>query len=140
MEMRELGEILKKHEKWLRGEEDGECADLRYADLRNADLRCVDLRYADLRNVDLRGARINRSTRVPWFGEVVMVQDELISRGFNEDRPVFDKEVAASLVRRLKKHITILYDNDDVCEKCRNHIFELIDEVFKNRKRRLNNE
>ena len=53
--------ILEKHAKWIRGEDDGECADLRdadlcYANLRGADLRGADLCGADLRGADLRGA------------------------------------------------------------------------------------
>ena len=59
--------ILEKHAKWIRGEDGGECADLRNADLyganlcgadlRNANLCGADLRNADLRNADLRGAK-----------------------------------------------------------------------------------
>ena len=53
--------ILEKHAKWIRGEDDGERADLRdadlcYANLRGADLRGADLCGADLRGADLRGA------------------------------------------------------------------------------------
>ena len=64
----ELKTIIDKHAKWLRGEEDGERADLRSADLRsanlrsanlfNADLRGANLRSADLFNADLRGANL----------------------------------------------------------------------------------
>ncbi len=35
----ELKAIIYKHAKWLRGEDGGECADLRGANLRGADLR-----------------------------------------------------------------------------------------------------
>ena len=52
----ELKTIIDKHAKWLRGEEDGERADLCDADLCNANLRGADLRGADLCGVDLRGA------------------------------------------------------------------------------------
>ena len=52
----ELSTILENHVKWLRNEEGGERADLRYADLRYADLRSADLTYADLRSADLRYA------------------------------------------------------------------------------------
>ena len=45
--------ILKKHAKWIRGEDGGERADLCGADLRNADL-C----NADLCNANLRGANL----------------------------------------------------------------------------------
>ena len=52
----ELKTIIDKHAKWLRGEEDGERADLRSADLRSADLRSANLRDANLCGADLRSA------------------------------------------------------------------------------------
>ena len=48
--------ILKKHAKWIRGEDGGERADLCGADLRNADLCCANLRGADLCDADLHNA------------------------------------------------------------------------------------
>ena len=51
-----LDEIIASHGKWLRDEEGGERADLRYADLSDADLSDADLRGADLRDAVLRGA------------------------------------------------------------------------------------
>ena len=62
----ELKAIIYKHAKWARGEDGGERADLRDADLRgadlrNADLRDADLRGADLRNADLRGANLRNA-------------------------------------------------------------------------------
>ena len=58
-----LKTIVDKHSKWLRGEEGGEkanlrSADLRSANLRSADLRSADLRYANLRSADLSGANL----------------------------------------------------------------------------------
>ena len=55
--------ILKKHAKWIRGEDGGEraalCgADLRNADLCNANLRDADLCGANLCNADLCGANL----------------------------------------------------------------------------------
>lgn len=48
--MRELTkkeiEILQRHAKWLKNEEDGERANLRGADLRDADLQDADLQGA----------------------------------------------------------------------------------------------
>jgi len=60
----QLAEIIKKHGMWLRDEDGGERANLRYADLssadlRSADLRSADLRYADLRSADLRSADLS---------------------------------------------------------------------------------
>ena len=52
----ELKAIIYKHAKWARGEDGGERADLRGANLRNANLRGADLRDADLYGADLRGA------------------------------------------------------------------------------------
>ena len=50
--------VLDKHAKWLRGEDGGECANLRGADLRDADLLGADLRSANLPDADLRGANL----------------------------------------------------------------------------------
>ena len=52
----ELKAIIYKHAKWARGEDGGERADLRGADLYGADLRSADLRSANLCDADLRGA------------------------------------------------------------------------------------
>ena len=52
----ELKDILDKHGKWLRNEENGVRANLRSADLSSADLRYANLRYANLRSADLRSA------------------------------------------------------------------------------------
>ena len=57
----ELQEILKKHKKWLAGEDGGVRADLRRADLSEADLRRADLRRADLRRADLSGAELSEA-------------------------------------------------------------------------------
>ena len=50
--------ILEKHAKWLRGEDGGERANLRDADLRGANLRNADLRGADLCDADLCNANL----------------------------------------------------------------------------------
>lgn len=70
----DLKEVLRLHERWLYGYEDGrradlsqrdlDCADLSYADLRNASLRNASLRgtdlyYADLSYADLHNANLN---------------------------------------------------------------------------------
>lgn len=54
----ELKAIIYKHAKWLRGEDGGECANLRGADLRGADLYGADLYGADLRGANLRDANL----------------------------------------------------------------------------------
>ena len=63
MDASKLIEILKKHAKWIRGEEGGEranlqSADLRYADLQSANLQSADLRYANLQSADLQSANL----------------------------------------------------------------------------------
>ena len=68
MEQKKLDEILRLHKMWLNGEEEGERAVLRGADLRDAnlqgaalqgaDLQGADLRYANLRDANLRDANL----------------------------------------------------------------------------------
>ena len=53
----ELKAIIYKHAKWARGEDGGERADLRCANLCGANLCDADLCNANLRNADLRGAK-----------------------------------------------------------------------------------
>lgn len=59
MKANELKKILKLHAKWLNGEEGGERADLRWADLCHADLSHADLREAYLTGADLREADLS---------------------------------------------------------------------------------
>ena len=54
--IRNLKEILERHQKWIVGAADGKRADLYGANLRGANLREADLREADLREADLREA------------------------------------------------------------------------------------
>lgn len=71
MEQKKLDEILKKHQKWLDNDPDGERANLRWADLQEANLQGVnlqgvnlqgaDLRWADLRGADLQEANLQRA-------------------------------------------------------------------------------
>ena len=56
MTQTELNEIVRLHNLWLIGDEEGKKANLRGADLRGADLREADLRGADLRGADLNSA------------------------------------------------------------------------------------
>ena len=57
----ELKVILEKHAKWLRDDEGGEHANLRYADLRDANLQDADLRYANLKHADLQHANLQHA-------------------------------------------------------------------------------
>ena len=54
----ELKAIIYRHAKWARGEDGGERANLRDADLRGANLRNADLRGADLCDADLCNANL----------------------------------------------------------------------------------
>jgi len=54
----ELKVVLEKHLKWLRSEEDGERADLAYANLTYANLAGTNLTYADLAGADLAYANL----------------------------------------------------------------------------------
>ena len=61
-----LEEILEKHEKWLKHEEDGEKAklikvDLSFVDLKGFDLIDVDLRFSNLRGANLSCANLVRA-------------------------------------------------------------------------------
>ena len=55
MEASKLKEILEKHKMWFNGEEGGERANLRGANLSEANLRGANLRGAKLSGADLRG-------------------------------------------------------------------------------------
>ena len=55
----ELKIKLELHLKWLHGEDGGERANLRIADLSGADLRSANLRSADLRSANLSGADLS---------------------------------------------------------------------------------
>jgi uncharacterized protein YjbI with pentapeptide repeats len=66
----ELTEILRKHKLWLEGKEDGERANLSYADLSDANLSganlsCADLSDANLSGANLRGADL-RGADLSW--------------------------------------------------------------------------
>ena len=61
---KELQIILEKHKKWINGEDGGERADLREANLRGADLREANLRGSYLSEADLRGANLRRASLI----------------------------------------------------------------------------
>ena len=56
-----MKKILEKHAAWLRGDRDGQRADLRWADLRGANLSRADLRGANLSEANLRGANLSEA-------------------------------------------------------------------------------
>ena len=53
--------ILEKHAKWIRGEDGGERADLRDANLRGANLHNANLRDANLRGANLHNANLHNA-------------------------------------------------------------------------------
>jgi uncharacterized protein YjbI with pentapeptide repeats len=59
MDNEKLQEILRKHDLWLNGSQEGERADLRSANLRSANLRSADLSSADLSYANLRYADLS---------------------------------------------------------------------------------
>ena len=59
MNKENLNKVLESHKKWILNNDEGERADLTYADLRGADL--ID---ADLRGADLRDAVIDKNTGI----------------------------------------------------------------------------
>ena len=64
MKKEDLEKIIESHARWIVGKNDGECADLSGANLRDADLYDADLRWANLRGAnlsaaDLRGANLS---------------------------------------------------------------------------------
>jgi hypothetical protein len=58
MNQLELDIIVKKHGKWLRNEEGGECADLQCEDLQGVFLYGANLQCANLQGANLRGANL----------------------------------------------------------------------------------
>lgn len=81
-----LNNILKNHEKWLRGEDGGVRANLRGADLSGANLHGADLseanlceanlRGADLRGANLSGADLDYSCIPLWCGSLKANMDD----------------------------------------------------------------
>lgn len=59
----ELTEILRKHKLWLEGKEDGERANLSYANLSWANLSYSDLSEANLSHADLSRANLSGSSK-----------------------------------------------------------------------------
>ena len=59
MEQSKLDEIIRKHDLWLNGKEDGERANLSSANLRSADLSYANLRYANLSYANLCYANLS---------------------------------------------------------------------------------
>ena len=67
MTKKELNDIIKKHEKWLKREKGGERANLRGADLCDANLRDADLRGADLCDANLRDADLCGAKNIKYI-------------------------------------------------------------------------
>lgn len=86
---KELREVLRKHEMWLKGNEGGEKANLLRADLREANLWRANLQVAnlwgadllgaDLRGAYLRGADLDYSCWPLWCGSLDVKVDRRIA-------------------------------------------------------------
>ncbi|NQZ48377.1 MAG: pentapeptide repeat-containing protein [Erythrobacter sp.] len=59
MEENELKKILQKHKEWLANEDEGERADLSFANLRSANLSHANLSHANLRSANLSNANLS---------------------------------------------------------------------------------
>ena len=69
MEQAKLNKILENHKLWLRTNgQEGERANLSYADLSSANLRSANLSYANLSYADLRSANLDYSAFPLWCG------------------------------------------------------------------------
>ena len=58
MDKNQLSVVLEQHKKWLKGQADGQRADLRNADLSGADLSYANLRSANLSDANLSDANL----------------------------------------------------------------------------------
>ena len=119
MDYDDFKEILKKHKKWLAGEDGGMRADLTEADLTGADLTGADLTEADLTEADLTGADLTEadlsgadldfSSWPLWCGSFnVKVDDRIFSQLLNHVLSV--DHPGARELRKLKT--VVKYTND----------------------------
>ena len=86
--------ILEKHAKWARGEDGGERANLRDADLRGANLCDADLRGADLCDADLRGADLRGADLCDADLRNANLRDADLCGAKNTDKTVWDAYTA----------------------------------------------
>ena len=75
MKQEELNEILKKHKLWLENNENGQRADLRYANLSNANLSGADLSGTELSGANLSDAKLPLNEVIR---KGIIVQDTMI--------------------------------------------------------------
>ena len=103
MNQKKLWEILDKHKKWLDGEDGGEKANLRGADLRDANLRDADLWRANLRGADLWGANLDYSCWPLWCGSLGVKIDKRIfcQLAYHLCRTIVDDEECKAAQRAL---------------------------------------
>lgn len=67
MTSKDLKNVLEKHKKWLRNENDGEKADLSGANLRKANLREANLSEANLSGANLSEAKLDEAENIPYI-------------------------------------------------------------------------
>src|SRR4030043_2492761 len=139
MNKKALDSVLKLHVKWLNGEDGGEHADLRYADLQSADLQyanlqsanlrsanlqSADLRSANLQSADLQSADLDFSCLPLWCGSFNMKVDDNILEQILTHVKMFDvskcskenqefvKLIPDRVKDKLRKRHDLRYDID----------------------------
>lgn len=103
----ELQEILAKHQKWLKHEDGGERADLRYSDLKGSKLH-----YSDLCGADLRGADLDYSCWPLWRGS-------------------FDVKVDKRIFAQLAYHLCRVIVDDEECKAAQAALYPIANQFHR---------
>ena len=110
----ELDEILEKHKKWLNDdEEEGERANLRYADLSYADLRFAELSSADLSSADLSYANLRSAD----LNSANLRSADLSSANLNSANLDL-KFISLNRIGSRREMTTYCFDNDTIWCGC----------------------
>ena len=126
----EIKSMLEKHAKWLKNEDGGEQADLRWADLRWADLRGANFSEANFSEANLRGANLSRADlREANLREADLRGANL--RGADIDYACWplwcgskSVKVDAKIARQLAAHFCVLDCDDPEYQAAREAILE----------------
>ena len=151
MEQKKLDEILKKHQKWLDNDPDGERADLREADLQRADLQGADLQGADLQEANLQGADLQGANlqRADLQGANLQGANLQEANLFNTCLPLWCGGLNIKLDRlqmaQLAYHFCSMDCEDDEIKDLQKSLYQLANEFadsrgdLKNRKYEVDN-
>ena len=127
----EIEMICHRHAAWLRGEQEGERAnlqdadlrganllgaDLLGADLRRADLQDADLRGANLQDADLRGADLAFCVWPLWCGSICAKADDRLFAQLLFHLTRLDVSGCSGGVRETMEHIKYMAASDLFCE------------------------